>query len=362
MDAVKSKVSSPFSADSPVHWLHWLLESERLLAALIPEDDYALYELMHHQAALLSQVDSCYVCLHRPRDNALFFTYNFDEDLYDEPLTIPMGNGPTSYVVREGKPLILNAETEAIHSANINFGNGSRISLSAVHLPLIAAKSGEETELLGVFSVQSYQPDVYSQTTIAALELWCNRVALHLLSRTQKRGQQEAAEKLQIQLREAQAHHIRIADHFVELLQPLTRQAQELSQTLKSEAPISRVHLKSQVEELCRSCYRAQTEASQLPLSSRSVLDSPHLKTSPKTSNPLDCLSEAEVQVLRLLATGATNPQIAQAIGRSVETAKKHCASIYGKLGARNRIEAARLYARHAATTKNTQSGNRNSP
>ena len=360
MGAMESIVTLPFSVTE--NWFQWLLESERMLGALQSGDDYALYELMHRQATLLARVDSCYVCLYRPHDNTLFFSYNFDEELYDEPLTVPLGNGPTSWVVREGKPFILKAESEAIHNANINFGNGARISRSAVHLPLMAARNSGPPELLGVFSVQSYQPDIYSGITIAALQLWCNRVALHLLDRNREREQQNVTQKLQTQLRDAQSHHIRISDHFVELLQPLTRQAQELSQILKSESPLLRAQLKAQVEELCRSCYRAQTEASQLPLSSHSASDSFGPKITSNEINPLHCLSEAELQVLRLLTTGATKPQIGQAIGRSVDTAKKHCTAIYRKLGVNNRMKAARIYTQYAATSKNTQSGNPKSP
>jgi DNA-binding NarL/FixJ family response regulator len=52
-------------------------------------------------------------------------------------------------------------------------------------------------------------------------------------------------------------------------------------------------------------------------------------------------LTLRELDVLRLMATGATNQEIGQALGISHETTRKHVARIIDKLGARNRTHAA---------------------
>ncbi len=52
-------------------------------------------------------------------------------------------------------------------------------------------------------------------------------------------------------------------------------------------------------------------------------------------------LSEREREVLRLLAAGLSNREIAETLAVSAETVKKHAGSIYGKLGVGNRTEAA---------------------
>ena len=52
-------------------------------------------------------------------------------------------------------------------------------------------------------------------------------------------------------------------------------------------------------------------------------------------------LSVREQEVLKLIAAGLTNREIAEALSISPETVKKHTGSIYGKLGVRGRTEAA---------------------
>ena len=52
-------------------------------------------------------------------------------------------------------------------------------------------------------------------------------------------------------------------------------------------------------------------------------------------------LSAREQEVLKLIAAGLTNREIASALVISPETVKKHTGSIYGKLGVRGRTEAA---------------------
>lgn len=52
-------------------------------------------------------------------------------------------------------------------------------------------------------------------------------------------------------------------------------------------------------------------------------------------------LSEREFEVLKLLAKGSDNNQIAEALFISESTVKSHCHSIYSKLDVRNRVQAA---------------------
>lgn len=72
------------------------------------------------------------------------------------------------------------------------------------------------------------------------------------------------------------------------------------------------------------------------------------MASSPNTTVPTRAnLSEREQEVLRLLARGATNKDIAQALFLSVRTIEAHMRSIFDKLGARSRTEAALWAVRH---------------
>ena len=62
-------------------------------------------------------------------------------------------------------------------------------------------------------------------------------------------------------------------------------------------------------------------------------------------SQQLDKLTEREVEVLRLIATGATNREIAEELVISEGTVKNHVSNILSRLGLRDRTQAA-IYAR----------------
>jgi DNA-binding NarL/FixJ family response regulator len=65
------------------------------------------------------------------------------------------------------------------------------------------------------------------------------------------------------------------------------------------------------------------------------------------TETPAESLSSREEEVLRLLATGQTNKDIAQNLILSVRTIEAHLRNIYGKLGVGTRTEAALWAVNH---------------
>jgi LuxR family maltose regulon positive regulatory protein len=52
-------------------------------------------------------------------------------------------------------------------------------------------------------------------------------------------------------------------------------------------------------------------------------------------------LTERELEILRLIAAGRSNPDIAESLYLSLNTVKWHAKNLYGKLGVSNRVEAA---------------------
>jgi DNA-binding NarL/FixJ family response regulator len=60
-----------------------------------------------------------------------------------------------------------------------------------------------------------------------------------------------------------------------------------------------------------------------------------------------DGLTAREVEVLRLVADGRTNPQIAQALFLSEKTVARHLSNIFGKIGVSSRTAAAAYAFEH---------------
>jgi DNA-binding NarL/FixJ family response regulator len=54
----------------------------------------------------------------------------------------------------------------------------------------------------------------------------------------------------------------------------------------------------------------------------------------------LQLLTDRETEVLKLMARGATNPEIAEALHVAEATVKTHIGSIFAKLGVRDRAAA----------------------
>ncbi len=60
-----------------------------------------------------------------------------------------------------------------------------------------------------------------------------------------------------------------------------------------------------------------------------------------EVENQRDALTEREIEVLRLVAAGASNPQIAETLCISINTVKVHLRNILDKLSVENRTQAA---------------------
>jgi pimeloyl-ACP methyl ester carboxylesterase/DNA-binding CsgD family transcriptional regulator len=68
-------------------------------------------------------------------------------------------------------------------------------------------------------------------------------------------------------------------------------------------------------------------------------------------SLPLDGLTPREVQVLRRVAAGSTNKEIAGDLGVAVSTVERHLVNLYTKIGARGRADAIAYALRHGLDT-----------
>lgn len=314
--------------------LQTLLQADREMSLLQAPDSYAFYALLHRTAASLMPVDAFYGCLYFPSDDTLFFPYNMDDGEYDEPVTMPLGNGPTSQVVRTGKPFVLKPQNRAIQNGNIDFGQIGRLSASALHVPMRDIDASGQEQIIGVLSAQSYTPRAYNATDVTTLQWLADRAAAKV-----QRDRQVAhhpSPHAATHAAERRQHAILLTDAFVQMLVGITAKAEALRPLASGDNP----SLRKAIQELCRECYRRQTEANQLPL------DLEHAP--PRASDaPLPAsLTERERDILELLAGGASNAAIASRLHLSVHTVKFHLKNIFTKIGVKNRTEAVRAYAR----------------
>lgn len=74
------------------------------------------------------------------------------------------------------------------------------------------------------------------------------------------------------------------------------------------------------------------------PSMTRALLHQPVVSES-RRGSPVEALTPREMDVLRLLAKGNTNRQIAALLGLSVRTVENHRANLMGKLGLVSRVE-----------------------
>jgi DNA-binding CsgD family transcriptional regulator/pimeloyl-ACP methyl ester carboxylesterase len=77
-----------------------------------------------------------------------------------------------------------------------------------------------------------------------------------------------------------------------------------------------------------------------------STIDAPSSAV-PSAKGALSALSARQTEVLRLLAQGKTNQEIASELVLSLRTVERHVNDIYARLGVRNRSEAVALALRH---------------
>lgn len=76
------------------------------------------------------------------------------------------------------------------------------------------------------------------------------------------------------------------------------------------------------------------------------LLSSPETTTPPSNTYPAG-LTARQVQVLRLLARGMTNGEIASALGLSQKTVAHHLTHIFNKTGSENRAAAVAFAVHH---------------
>lgn len=336
------------------HWLDIVREAEDDIRALPAGHSYALYKLVYLAFRHIAPADSFYVCLFVPHDPLpLWFPYNVEgEDEWDEPARLPLraaGEGPTSTVVHTRRPFVLDGGNEDVHLGGVSFGNLERVSLSAVHVPILTAAGTSRERLHGVVSAQSYAADAYPRDAVRALELLADHMGAWML-------REDAPDQANILETQAVGHlssrpAVAVADAMVEMVRGLRTTAEELARQVPPENAL----LQRLAQQLCEECRHVQVEALQLPLRlERSETPQPTSQAQESSEAPgqangqLDVLTKTERRVLERLQVGETDAAMARHLRMQESTVKFHLRNIYRKLDVENRLQAVHLLRQSA--------------
>jgi len=315
-----------------------IADAEARIGAMHYGDSYALYELIYDVANRIAPLGCFYVCLYSPGSEEIHFAYNRDGDYLEEPCTLPLGDGPTSWVIRNHRPFILNETNAAVQRRGIAFGDTTRRSESAIHLPMRTIGAGGKRHVIGVLSAQSYEPHSFGPSAIALLQTLADRAAtiLHQDSEHEECRRRIAAAEIEVDSLHRQM--AQLSEQYLDLITEVSHQAL----ALQSITPADHPALRSAEMALYRTCHRIATEVIEAPICFRMIHDEP---TAPAKSASPPTLTEREYEIAALLATGRSNGAIAKALFVSVNTVKFHCANIYLKLNVRNRVQAVQAAA-----------------
>ncbi|HET7040378.1 MAG TPA: GAF domain-containing protein, partial [Gemmatimonadales bacterium] len=183
----------------------------------------ALFRVIHQQTERIAELDAFYLALWDEATGIVRYVAHHDQDDTGSVGDVPLGEGPTSWVIRHGRTLRFDSreELEALVTP-VTFGSERR-SASGVHIPLFFGD-----RVIGVLSAQSYRPGRFPDRIVHALEALAAHAAVALeagrLARAAEADRQAAAE-LRAEL-----------DRRLSAIEVLRRTSHELARTADAEA------------------------------------------------------------------------------------------------------------------------------
>ncbi|HSC58153.1 MAG TPA: GAF domain-containing protein [Gemmatimonadales bacterium] len=134
----------------------------RATAELAPPE--RVYDTLRVQTERLLETDAFYLALWDETRQLIHFVAHHDGGVRLAPSETPLGNGPTSWVIRNRRSYRLHEGSDPVHEAANTFGDDRR-SGSALHVPLLVGD-----RLVGVISAQAYRAGAYTADSQRLLE------------------------------------------------------------------------------------------------------------------------------------------------------------------------------------------------
>jgi diguanylate cyclase (GGDEF)-like protein/putative nucleotidyltransferase with HDIG domain len=170
-------------------------------------EPYEIARLAYDAAGDLVARDAFYVARYDVDKREFDFVLQADGEDVWRGERYPLGSGPTSQVALTGETYVVRSPEDPTQRRGMTFGEATRISGSAAHVPLKA-----RGRLVGVLSSQSYSSDAFDDEDIVVLQSLANLVATAF----------ENAEHLQ-QMRELYLASVKALAAAVDARDPYTR-------------------------------------------------------------------------------------------------------------------------------------------
>jgi len=306
----------------------FFVDADARLASVPTSDTLAFCETLHALCAGLTLTDAFNVAFWSEKDQTLHYPYNFDEGVMDAPVIWSLGDGPTSWVIRCKKTLVLTPDEKPPFQRSVYWGRNQRPSVSSVHLPMRGRNGGSDPLIVGVVAIHAYSRIRYTPDIVSTLEWLANRAGLTYHTQMALAEAEQAVAESALRLRDLQQSKTEMCNQVAHILHGLSSTAHQIAEGLQSssnpQAP--------KVFDLSRRLYGTEAEITMLPTGMLSLKTAPEpLETQPGSFTP------SEIGVVQGLLDGYSNKEIADRLHLSVATVKFHLHNIYQKIGTTSR-------------------------
>lgn len=290
----------------------------------LPAGDYHLrYDFLRATMSKIAQVDSFYVGFYSG-EGTIAYPYTFDLEECEAPGVLTFGvHGLGGWLLKHKRTYTYASDNGRLLGMGHRFGDTQRVSRDVVTVPLIDVGTGGTGRVLGMASMQSYEPGVYGDVAVAAFEWLCRTVVAVLL-----REHEDATTLRELDSPAAGGVGPTFADVIVDLTDRLA-QVRAAVGRLRAEAAQGR-DVAALADALDRLCLEIQQETF-------AVLTRPSMEA----LEPLSLLTPREREIAELIGERLSNQQIADALTISLPTVKSHVYNVMRKFDVRQRAEIA---------------------